>query len=488
MGHVMEKIMADVYVRWLRLGGHQVRFQVGTDEHGSKMEQTAKKEGMTPRELVDRNVQTFTSLYDRLGISYDVFIRTTDKKTHWPTVNALWRKLRDAGMLQKRTYTGLYCSGCERFLTKKELVDGLCPDHLRAPEEVSEENWFYALKKDADFLTDLLKNETLQIIPSSRSHEVLSLLERGLEDASFSRPTSSVAWGIPVPDDEGQTMYVWCDALTNYISGLGYFTDHEQKEWWESATITHVIGKDIARFHALLWPSMLKTAGIKTPEQILMHGFITSDGQKMSKSLGNVVNPVEVVEKYGVDALRFFLSHEIPVGNDGDFSWKRFSEIYQSKLGNQLGNLMNRVLTLMIKGNIEISPDMPHPTDMDKTITAKWKHYSGFFDSFSLSEAVQQAMDIVTFCNQMMQTHEVWNHERKNEFLSEFCESLRHIALMLLPFIPDSAQKMSKQLGAPYAESMLNRDFVITKELQTWGGCTDWTHVGTPEILFPKVD
>ncbi len=325
MGQVMEKVMADTVVRWFRLRGDDVRFQIGTDEHGVKIQRRAEQEKVTPLELVNRNVPNFISLYDRLGISYDPpFIRTTDRQRHWPTVQALWGKLQEAGALEKRTYTGLYCQGCERFMTKRDLVDGKCPDHQAVPEEVSEENWFFLLSKEAQWLKKLLtqKKDGYAIVPASRAQETMALIERGLEDVSFSRPTSSLRWGIPVPGDPGQTMYVWCDALTNYISGLGYFTDHAQTEWWDEAEVTHVIGKDIARFHALIWPAMLKHAGVRTPDRLLIHGFLTSEGQKMSKTIGNVVSPEEVLAhvKENPDPLRFYLSHEIPVGNDGDFS------------------------------------------------------------------------------------------------------------------------------------------------------------------------
>ena len=296
MGHVLEKVLADVCARWFRLSGYDTRFQIGTDEHGVKNQRTAAKEGVSPKELVDRNVPLFKDLYDKLNISYDYFVRTTDQEVHFPTVIELWKKLKEAGMLEKRDYTALYCSGCERFITNKELVDGKCSDHQKAPEEVTEENWFFLLSKDSKWLKKLLTEKNgYEIVPTFRRQETLSLIEQGLEDISFSRPKSSLDWGIPVPDDEDQTMYVWCDALTNYISPLGYLTKKEDKTYWDDAEVTHVIGKDIARFHALYWPSMLKNAGVKTPDKLLVHGFLTSEGQKMSKSLGNVVVPSELL-------------------------------------------------------------------------------------------------------------------------------------------------------------------------------------------------
>lgn len=490
MGHVLEKVLADVCARWFRLRGDAVRFQIGTDEHGIKIQQTAKNEGVTPKELVDRNVPLFQDLYERLRVSADVFIRTTDQKVHWPTVTALWEKLRDAGVLEKRTYTGLYCSGCERFVTEKDLVDGTCPDHQKVPEKVSEENWFFLLQQEGEWLQSLLTKKTgYRIIPGFRAKETLSLLEQGLDDVSFSRPVRSLSWGIPVPGEEKQqTMYVWCDALTNYISGLGYFTKKAEQEWWDDATVTHVIGKDIARFHALIWPAMLKQAGLKVPppQQLLIHGFLTSEGQKMSKSLGNVVAPDEVITKYGVDALRFYLSHEIPVGNDGDFSWKRFGELYDAKLRNQLGNLLNRVLVMVKKegGAIDIAKTKR------PAMATVWKNYAAAMDSFELHRAIQEVCALVETCNQEMQTKQPWTKPQpeKGVILSEFAEVLRHVSLLLLPFIPETAQKIAAQLAVPSAEKMLEKDFVITPALKKWGGVKKWNAVGEPSILFPPVE
>lgn len=488
MGHVLEKVLADVLVRWLRLSGHEVRFQIGTDEHGTKIAQTAKKEGITPKELVDRNVPKFEELYSRLGISYDNFVRTTDQKKHWPTVQALWKRLADAGVLEQRSYTGLYCSGCERFVTKKDLIDGKCPDHNIEPQEVTETNWFFKLKdKEAD-LKKLLAKE-YRIIPENRAVETLQLLERGLEDVSFSRPKTTLDWGIPVPGDNAQVMYVWCDALTNYISGIGLLTDHADAKWWDDATVTHVIGKDIARFHALIWPAMLQYAGLRTPDQLLIHGFVTSEGQKMSKSLGNVVNPVEVIEKYGVDALRFFLCHEIPVGNDGDFSWKRFEETYQAKLGNQLGNLLNRVLILLQKSNDSRLTDFSTKALICLESEA-WENVESMMNSFEMSNTLQSLFVTIALTNEYIESNKVYKMEmpEKAKHLTLLAEQMRMISLFLLPFIPETAHKISKQLNVPYADEMLSKEFVIKKEWKEWGGCPDWKKVGEPAILFPKVE
>lgn len=489
MGHVLEKVLADVVARWFRLRGDEVRFQIGTDEHGIKIQQTAAKEKLTPKQLVDRNVPLFQELYRTLGISADVFIRTSDQAVHWPTVTALWKKLQAAKVLEKRSYTGLYCSGCERFLTKRDLVDGMCDTHKTPPQEVKEENWFFRLSDETAWLKKLLKSD-YRIIPGFREAETMSLLEQGLEDVSFSRPKTSLSWGVPVPDDDGQVMYVWCDALTNYISGLGTFTAHEEKKWWDDATVTHVIGKDIARFHALIWPAMLKHAGVRTPDQLLIHGFLTSEGQKMSKSIGNVVKPHDVLAHFhgNPDPLRFYLSAEVPVGNDGDFSWKRIDEVYTAKLGNQLGNMLNRVLVMLKKEGKDLS--VPSGKE-DAAETARvWKEYAAHMNAFDLHAAIQMVMASVDRMNAAFNTAEPWKQtgDQKIRTLSTFAEYLRHSALMLLPFIPQTAEKMSRQLGLPYAEAMGESGFVLTEDLKAWGGAKGWARTSEPSILFPPLE
>ena len=489
MGHVLEKVLADVSARWFRLRGDDVRFQIGTDEHGTKIQRTAEEEGISPKELVDRNVPLFEDLYKRLNISHDHFIRTSDQVEHWPTVQALWKKLEDAGMLEKRSYTGLYCSGCERFMTKRDLDEaGNCPNHKKAPEEVTEENYFFLMSRDTDNLKNLLTKEwdgeSYRIIPESRAQETLSLIDQGLEDVSFSRPKSSLSWGVPVPEDDDQTMYVWCDALTNYISGLGYFTDKEDSSFWKDATVTHVIGKDIARFHALIWPSMLKSAGVKTPDQLLIHGFLTSEGDKMSKSTGNVVVPDEVLAKFAgnPDPIRFYLSHEIPVGNDGDFSWERFEKLYNAKLRNELGNLLNRVLVMFQKEGGQLHIGSENILLGENT----WKKYQNSMNTFNLSEGLGYAFVRAGECNKYIDDQKPWEKDQdaKIALLSVLAETLRHISLMLLPFMPDTAQRMSIQLGVPYSDRMLDKEFVITEEMKTFGGQKDWQSIGEPSILF----
>src|SRR3989339_620274 len=430
MGHVMEKVLADVVARWFRLRGDEVRFQIGTDEHGVKIERKAKDEGVTAQALVDRNVPLYVDLYQRLQISSDDFLRTTDRVRHWPTVQALWKKLQQAGVLEKRTYTGRYCAGCERFMTARDLTDGKCAIHNAVPEQVSEENYFFLLNKETQWLKNLLtKKGGYDIVPKVRAQETLSLIEQGLEDVSFSRPKSSLSWGIPVPDDPDHVMYVWCDALTNYISGLGFFTAKEDRKFWDDAEVTHVIGKDIARFHALIWPAMLKHAGVRTPDRLLIHGFLTSEGQKMS---------------------------------------------------NSIGNLLNRVLVLLKKEGGVIA------ASGKDAIGSAWKTYREAMDEFRLSDAIQEALNIAVGANEYIDARKVWAlpAEEKNAELANLAERLRHIALMLLPFIPQTAQEISRQLNVPYAGKMLEKDFQITEEMKKWGSQKDWKKVGEPRILF----
>lgn len=488
MGHVLEKVLADVLARHHRLSGRETRLQIGTDEHGIKIQQTADKQRLTPRELVDKNVPLFQDLYARLNVSADHFVRTTDQDDHWPTVRALWKKLRDAGALEKRSYTGLYCSGCERFVTAKDLVEGKCPDHHVAPQEVTEENWFFKLKDKEEYLKRILTDGTYRIVPEYRAAETMELLKSGLEDVSFSRPTSSLQWGIPVPDDDGQVMYVWCDALTNYVSTLGLLTDDRHAAFWNDAAVTHVIGKDIARFHALIWPAMLDYAGIRPPDRLLIHGFVTNEGQKMSKSLGNVVQPTEVLEKFDghPDPIRFFLCHEIPVGRDGDFSWKRLEEIYQAKLANQLGNMLNRALVLLNKDHGVVK--IPSNKSAADWIEGIGKDVHAKLDAFEVHAALQAVTAAVSDMNVSFNEQAPWKMKDDADLristLGGYAESLRHVALWLLSFIPDTAYRISKQLNVPYAEAMKEKTFVITDDLKAWGGAKGWERVGEPEILF----
>ena len=308
-GFAMELIQADVLVRYHRLLGNNTWFLTGTDEHGLSVSRSAEKAKLSPEEFTDKISGEFKKLTKALNISNDDFIRTTDKERHWPAVVKFWNELVEAGDLYKKKYEGLYCVGHESFIKKSELADGQCPLHKTTPEEIEEENWFFKLTKYKKEVKNKIESSELKIVPESRIKEVLNLIDDA-EDISFSRPVSSLKWGIPVPNDSEQTIYVWADALVNYLSATGYTENTEQfKKFWPADV--QIMGKDILRFHALIWPAMLLSAGLPLPKNILVHGMITSGGVKMSKSIGNVIDPMEVINEFGVEALRYYVAREI---------------------------------------------------------------------------------------------------------------------------------------------------------------------------------
>ncbi|MBI2409420.1 methionine--tRNA ligase [Candidatus Kaiserbacteria bacterium] len=348
LGHAYTMTLADALARYHRRNDEKVHFLAGSDENTQKMVDAAAKAGAEPIAFLDGIVQNFMKLYASLDISYDQFIRTTDTNVHWPGAQALWELLLAAGDLYKKEYEGLYCVGHEAFITDKDLVDGKCPDHGTEPEQLREENYFFRLSKYADALREKIASDELRIVPQSRKKEILSFISGGLEDVSFSRPRRS-SWprglGIPVPGDDSQVMYVWCDALANYISALGFGRDDAlYQEFWPADV--HIIGKDILRFHAAIWPAMLLSAGLPLPKTLFVHGFITSGGKKMSKTLGNVIDPEDLIDTYGPDAVRYFLLRHISPFEDGDITREGFKEAYTANLTNGLGNLVARVMKL----------------------------------------------------------------------------------------------------------------------------------------------
>ncbi|MDP3729743.1 MAG: methionine--tRNA ligase, partial [bacterium] len=361
IGHALESVQADVLARWHRQQGDEVFFLTGTDEHGAKIARTASALNKTPRALVDEHAEQFIALKDALNLSWDNFIRTSDEKKHWPVAQEIWKRLVAAGDIYKKKYEGLYCVGHEAFVTNKDLQDGVCEIHKKKPEVIQEENWFFKLSHYTDEIKKRILSDDpelrLNIVPETRKNEILALLEVGLEDISFSRPSKDIPWGIPVPGDDSQTMYVWADALSNYISGYGGIS-----AWEAHPADVHVIGKDILRFHAAIWPAMLLSAKLPMPRNILVHGFITVNGEKMSKSIGNVIDPFELVKQYGIDPVRFYLLYAITPFDDGDFSHEKFKQVYNGVLANGIGNLVSRVAKLGEElGEIKINNN-----DLDK--------------------------------------------------------------------------------------------------------------------------
>ena len=349
LGHAYVTTLCDVLARYHRLMGESTYFLTGSDENAQTVVQGAHKAGKEFKEFVDEKVENnFKPLFTALNISNDQFIRTSDKEKHWPGAIALWKKLVEAGDIYKKEYEGLYCVGHEAFITEKELVDGKCPDHGTEPERTKEENYFFRLSKYTGAIKEKIESNELHVLPMGRRNEILSLLEQGLQDVSFSRPKAKVPVGIPVPDDDTQVMYVWCDALSNYITALGYGRDDAlyQEFWAGNERRVHVIGKDILRFHAALWPGMLLSAGLPLPKTILVHGMIISGGKKMSKTRGNVVDPFELLQEYGIDAVRYFLSRHVSPLDDSDITPELLKDAYNADLANGLGNLSSRIMTL----------------------------------------------------------------------------------------------------------------------------------------------
>jgi len=436
IGYALESVQADVLARWHRQQGEEVFFLTGTDEHGAKIVRAAEAAGKAPQELVDANAQEFKNLKKTLNLSWDGFIRTSDQKTHWPVAQELWRRLQASGDLYKKTYSGLYCVGHEAFITQKDLKDGRCDLHKKEPETIEEENWFFKLSNYTKEIESRIRNNELRIVPESRKNEILALLEEGLEDVSFSRPRKDLDWGVPVPEDDTQTMYVWADALSNYISGYGGI-----KAWEEHPADVHCIGKDILRFHGAIWPAMLLSANLPLPKNIFVHGFITVDGEKMSKSVGNVIDPFELVKRYGTDAVRYYLLREIPSYEDGDFSYEKFKERYNGDLANGLGNLVSRVATLGARFDIlEISEPI------DKIIKSQYSpDYEKWFERYGFDKLLIGLWDSIHNLDVIINNDKPWAIKDEaflKQKIVQYSISILCIADFLKPFLPGTTDKI----------------------------------------------
>ncbi len=462
IGFVLELVQTDVLARHHRLLGKDVFFLTGTDEHGQKVVKAAKKSKETPKEFCDKISARFRALKQILNLSNDDFIRTTDQKRHWPAVQKVWLKLKENSDIYKKKYKGFYCSGCEAFITKKDLVKGKCAIHQKKPEMIEEKNFFFRLSKYSKKIEKIIKNEIIKIIPESRKNEMLNFARKGLEDISFSRPRKDLKWGIPVPGDANQTIYVWADALTNYISALSYSKNSSQfkKNW--PANI-HCIGKDIQKFHCLIWPGILLSLDLKLPKIIFIHGFITSAGQKMSKSLGNVIDPFELVKKYGTDAVRYFLLREIPPTEDGDFTYQKFEERYNSDLAKGLGNLVARVIILVKKSKIR-NPKSKINSKLKIQIDKTEKTYKKALDEFKFNEALIAVWELISFCDRYIEKERPWEllklkikNEKLKIVIGNLLFALENIAKLLQPFLPETSEKMLKQIKAKKGRPLFPR-------------------------------
>lgn len=444
MGHAYTTTVADILARYKRLFSDEVYLLTGVDENSEKVVRAAKAVGETTEKYLDGIVSNFKSLFadDRLNVSYNQFIRTSDKVVHWPGAQEMWRRIEASGDIELRSYDGLYCVGHEAFVTEKDLVGGKCPDHGEAPERLKEENYFFKLSRYTGQIKEKIKSGELEIVPDIRRNEILALLDRGLEDVSFSRPASKVSVGVPVPGDPSQKMYVWCDALSNYITALGFGREDKEsyEKFWVNGDSLHIIGKDILRFHAAIWPGMLLSAGLPLPKKILVHGFLTSGGVKMSKTLGNIIDPNELVTEYGGEAVRYYLARHISPFEDGDITLDKFKEAYNANLANGLGNLVSRVMRMAetyLPGPVKIPPD---------TIPQNFKDA---LDRYEIQKAADILWQFITSIDERIQKSEPFKLIKTDrtaalKIIEELVVSLYTIARMLNPILPVTMEKIKK--------------------------------------------
>ncbi len=444
IGFALETIQADVLARYRRVSGDGVFFLTGTDEHGAKIAKAAEKFGKNPQEFTDEISAKFQELTKGLNLSNDDFIRTTDQSRHWPTVKDIWLKLKENNDIYKKNYKGLYCLGCEAFITQKDLIDGKCKIHLKEPEAIDEENYFFRLSKYSSKIEELIKKDEVKIIPQEKKNEMLNFVRQGLEDISFSRPSKDLKWGIPVPDDDSQTIYVWADALVNYLL---------PKKYWPADI--HCLGKDILRFHATIWLGMLLSSKLPLPKSIFVHGFITSNGQKMSKSLGNVVDPFELIRKYGADAVRYFLLREIPPTEDGDYTRQKFEARYNSDLASGLGNLVARVITLGAKFKVQNSK-IKITIQNSKIIDKTRKEYKKALEEFKFNEALIAIWELISFCDKIINEEKPWEGG-KEKIIDDLQITIIEIAKLLKPFLPETSEKILEQLKLRKSQPLFPR-------------------------------
>lgn len=441
IGHALEFIQGDTIARYHRLLGEEVILLSGADENALKNVTAAQEAGEDVQSFVDKNALIFEDLAKKLNVQFDVFFKGSDKKRHYPSSQKLWQLCDQTGDIYKKSYKGLYCVGCEVFYTPDELSENLkCLEHPgKKLEEVEEENYFFRLSKYQNKIIELVKSDIIKIIPESRKNEVLNFVTGGLEDLSISRTNERAKdWGVPVPNDQSQRIYVWFDALNIYQSGLGFgWDDDRYKKWWPADL--HVIGKGIIRFHTVYWPAFLLSAGLELPKAILVHDYVTVEGQKMSKTLGNVLDPLPIVEKYGADALRYYLLAKLSPFADGDFSQSKFKEGYNADLANGLGNLVSRVAKLCEQNSIEgLNFTDGFDTDLEK-----------YLKQYLFNEALKHIWQEIALADKKINEEEPWalSGKQVKEVLVDLVRRIQHIAYNLQPFLPETARNILKQFS-----------------------------------------
>ena len=491
LGHAYTTIVADAYSRFRRLTGDSVRFQTGTDEHGDKIAEAAKREDVAPKDYADRISDLFRQTWPLLDIAHDNFIRTTDPQ-HIATVQLILQKVYDRGDIYFDEYSGLYCRGCERFLTEKELVDGLCPDHQVPPQEIAEQNYFFRMSRYQGQLIRHIQDNPDFISPERYRNEVLSFLSEPLEDLCISRPKSRLTWGIELPFDIGFVTYVWFDALINYLTGIGYPDDAGFQQFWSVAE--HVIAKDILKPHAIYWPTMLMSMGLPLYRRLHVHGYWNVDDTKMSKSIGNVIRPAQLVEDFGVDTLRYFTLREMSFGLDASFSRDAIIARKNSDLANDIGNLFSRSVAMLQKytGGRIPEPDLTvSDSSLQQTIEQMLPVYSEAMNTFQFHRALQAVWEVISHANKYIVINEPWvlakepgQTGRLHTVLYNLADCLRLLAMVLRPIMPGAAAKMAHGLG-------LDADHILVTSLPESGRCgllPVGGHLSPAEPLFPRME
>ncbi|HLJ66396.1 MAG TPA: methionine--tRNA ligase [Chloroflexota bacterium] len=505
IGHAEEFAQTDAFGRYHRLRGDDTYVLTGTDENSLKNVQAAEREGIPTEDLVERNSLKFKELADALRFDYDQFIRTSVDPRHVAACQKLWRAVQANGDIYKKHYRGLYCVGCERFYDEDELIDGLCPEHRTPPQPVEEENYFFRLSRYGEALRELIASDRLLVLPDFRKNEVLSFVSRGLEDFSISRSYERArGWGVPVPDDPTQVMYVWFDALTNYISALGYDSETElyRQYWLDNPVRVHALGKGVIRFHAVYWPTMLLSAGVPLPATEFVHGYINIAGGKMSKSLGNVIDPAALVTEYGAEAVRYFLLRGVSPTRDADFAdvnhfHDQLRARYTADLANDLGNLVNRVVTLVGRNCDGKVPAAGSRGELERSVEELAARVpmavAEAMDRYDPQSALAAIWDLVKRTNLYLEETKPWelakaaragesaSAERLRTSLYTAAETVRLVAALLEPFLPATAPRIREQMGVTEtAESWTDR--------LRWGLLAPDTEVARPEPLFPRLE